>query len=186
MLDNLYVRNRIEWRNWLENNLKKKKEIWLIFPRVATNIERVSYNDAVEEALCFGWIDSILRSYDSKSTIQRFTPRKPNSSYSQSNKERINWLFIHNMIHPLVVDSIKFIIEEKFEFPKDIIYELKKDVVVWKNYNNFSESYKRIRISYINDARKRPDEFIKRLNNFIEKTHQNKIIKGHGGIDKYY
>lgn len=63
---------------------------------------------------------------------------------------------------------------------------LKEDKMIWENYQRFSDPYKRIRIAYIEAARKRPEEFEKRLNNFINKTKENKIITGFGGIDKYY
>ena len=64
--------------------------------------------------------------------------------------------------------------------------EIKKDKTAWNNYIKFSEPYKRIRIAYIDSARKRPEEFAKRLTNFIQKTRDNKLISGFGGIDKYY
>jgi hypothetical protein len=70
-------------------------------------------------------------------------------------------------------------------FPPDIIKSIKENKKAWENYKNFSPAYRRIRIAYINDARKRPDEFKKRLNNFIKKTELNKLI-GFGGIEKYY
>ena len=69
---------------------------------------------------------------------------------------------------------------------KDIIARLKEDKTVWNNYQLFSNAYKRIRIAYIEAARKRPEEFEKRLNNFINKTKENKKIRGFGGIEKYY
>ena len=75
---------------------------------------------------------------------------------------------------------------QPFIFPNDIIDKLKEDETVWKNYQPFSEAYKRIRIAYIEAARKRPEEFEKRLNNFISKTKENKRIVGFGGIEKYY
>jgi len=78
------------------------------------------------------------------------------------------------------------VVNEKFSFPKDIIVRLKSNEVAWGNYQKMSESYKRIRIAYIENARKRPEEFEKRLNNFITKTEKNKMIKGFGGIEKYY
>ena len=68
----------------------------------------------------------------------------------------------------------------------DIIGKLKEDKTVWENYQQFSDAYRRIRIAYIEAARKRPEEFEKRLNNFINKTKENKMIKGFGGIEKYY
>ena len=144
------------------------------------------YNDAVEEALCFGWIDSTIKHTDELHRAQRFTPRRKNSPYSQPNIERLIWLDERGMIHPKVRDGILPVIKAPFVFPKDVLKELKKDKEVWKNYEGFSEPYKRIRIAYIEAARKRPEEFKKRLNNFILKTKQGKIIQGYGGIEKYY
>lgn len=183
--ETLYLTNRKDWRKWLENNYDKKNEIWLIYPKKSSGKERILYNDAVEEALCFGWIDSTVKSLDEENSIQRFSPRNPKSSYSQANKERIKWLLKQGLIHKSILGVAKNINLEKFVFPQDIIKAIKKDKVVWENYNKFSESYKRIRIAYINGARKRPDEFQKRLKNFIEKTRKNKQM-GFGGIEKYY
>ena len=90
------------------------------------------------------------------------------------------------MIHPEVRDSILPVIEAPFVFPEDILDELKKDELVWENYQKFSEPYKRIRIAYIDAARKRPEEFKKRLDSFVKKTRSGKLIMGYGGIDKYY
>jgi uncharacterized protein YdeI (YjbR/CyaY-like superfamily) len=181
----LYVDNRIDWRAWLEKNFDKEKEIWLIYPKKSSDKPRIQYNDAVEEALCFGWIDSTMKTLDKDSNAQRFTPRNPKSSYSQANKERLKWLLQKDRIHPSMIDTAKKILKEKFIFPQDTITAIKNDSEAWKNYNNFSDTYKRIRIAYIDAARKRPDEFEKRLKNFIEKTRENKQI-GFGGIEKHY
>ena len=90
------------------------------------------------------------------------------------------------MIHPKFEDKTRSILSEPFIFPNDIIDKLKEDETVWKNYRHFSDAYKRIRIAYIEAARKRPEEFEKRLNNFICKVKENKMITGFGGIEKYY
>ena len=140
----------------------------------------------VEEALCFGWIDSTIKSLDKEHKIQRFTPRNPKSTYSQANKERLKWLLEHKMIHLEFEDKIRTVLSVPFVFPNDIIDRLKEDERIWKNYQSFSDPYKRIRIAYIEAARKRPEEFERRLNNFICKTKENKIIIGFGGIEKYY
>lgn len=161
-------------------------EIWLVYPKKSTGEIRILYNDAVEEALCFGWIDSTVRKLDKGHSIQRFTPRNPESEFSQANKERLKWLSDKKMIHPSIEKHIQKIISSEFVFPSDIIDAIKKDKSAWENYQTFSDSYKRIRISYIDGARKRPDEFKKRLSNFINKTRENNIIRGYGGIDKYY
>lgn len=88
----LHVANREKWRKWLEKFHDKEKEIWLIFYRKSSGKSSISYNDAVEEALCFGWIDSIEKGIDHERFAQRFTPRKPKSKWSESNKERIERL----------------------------------------------------------------------------------------------
>ena len=82
--------------------------------------------------------------------------------------------------------EIKYFKDRKEWRKKDIIARLKEDKTVWNNYQLFSDTYKRIRIAYIEAARKRPGEFEKRLNNFINKTRENKRITGFGGIEKYY
>jgi len=181
----LYVTDRKAWRKWLERNFDTEKEIWLAYPKKLSGKKRIIYNDAVEEALCFGWIDSTVKSLDENSSIQRFSPRNPKSSYSQLNKERMKWLLEHNLLHPSQLEKAKEFAAKKFVFPKDIIDAIKKDRIAWENYNNFSDVYRRIRIAYIDSARERPDEFKKRLVNFIEKTGENKRI-GFGGIEKYF
>jgi uncharacterized protein YdeI (YjbR/CyaY-like superfamily) len=182
----LYVKTRIEWRNWLFTNFNKKTEVWLVYPKKSSGKTRILYNDAVEDALCFGWIDSTVKVLDKDHYRQRFTPRNPGSEYSQSNKERLKWLMENKMIHRSIEEEIKSIITKAFVFPSDIIDVIKQDRAAWKNYKTFSDSYKRIRIAYINGARNRPDEFKKRLSNFISKTKKNKLLKGFGGIEKYY
>jgi len=149
-------------------------------------MSRISYSDAVEEALCFGWIDSTIRSFDENSSIQRFSPRRSGSSFSQPNKERLGWLLQRGLVHPSVLEAARKAVEEVFAFPPDILAALEDDALAWRNYLRFSESYRRIRVAYIDSARKRPEEFEKRLSNFLRKTRENKLIRGFGGIEKYY
>ncbi len=85
----IYVTNRKEWREWLVENHKKQNEIWLIFYKKHTGKSRIPYDDAVEEALCFGWIDSIVKRVDDEKYIQKFSPRKAKSIWSDANKKRI-------------------------------------------------------------------------------------------------
>ena len=90
------------------------------------------------------------------------------------------------MLHPSVREAVLPIISTPYVFPSDILDAIKSNAVAWENYKKLSEPYKRIRIAYIDAARKRPDEFKKRLESFIKKTREGKIIMGYGGIDKYY
>lgn len=181
----LYVTDRGEWRAWLEENFQKEKEIWLLYPKQSSGKARIIYNDAVEEALCFGWIDSIVKTVDEESTAQKFSPRNPQSTYSQANKERLRWLFQKKLLHPSVEMTGAEVLKEVFIFPEDILKAIQNEKGAWENYQKFSPAYQRIRIAYIDAARKRPEEFSKRLKNFIEKTKANQMI-GFGGIDKYY
>src|SRR5256885_14789235 len=88
----LYVTSRDDWRAWLEKNHETEKEVWLIYYKKHTNRPRIPYDDAVEEALCFGWIDSIVQKIDDERYAQKFTPRKSSSKWSESNKRRVRKL----------------------------------------------------------------------------------------------
>src|SRR5437868_5962721 len=101
------VTTRAQWRKWLERNWKSKTEAWLISPKLSSGKKRIPYNDVVEEALCFGWIDSVNKTYDELHTIQRFTPRKKNSPYSQPNIERLRRLAQEKLVHPEILPLIK-------------------------------------------------------------------------------
>ena len=146
----------------------------------------VSYNDAVEEALSFGWIDSTIKHIDPTHRAQRFTPRRAGSPYSRANIERLIWLDGQGMIHPDVREGVIDIIRAPYIFPEDILEAIRADALALENYQRLSEPYKRIRVAYIDAARGRPEEFKKRLESFIKKTRQGKLIVGYGGIDKYY
>jgi hypothetical protein len=84
-----------------------------------------------------------------------------------------------------VVESLGGILDEEFVIAPDILKAIKADQDAWKNFQDFSESYKRIRIAFIEGARNRPEEFHKRLQYFIRQTARNKLF-GFGGIDQYY
>lgn len=181
----LYVTDPKQWRAWLETHYKSESEIWLIFYKKATGKPRISYNDAVEEALCFGWIDSIVKKVDEERTAQRFSPRKPTSEYSQPNIERLRYLVAQGKVVGEVLEGLGDVLEREFNFPSDILEAIEADEQAWENYQNFSEVYKRIRIAFIESARERPGEFQKRMDYFLKMTRKNKQI-GFGGIEKHY
>jgi uncharacterized protein YdeI (YjbR/CyaY-like superfamily) len=183
--ETLYVYRRKEWRRWLEEHFDKKEEIWLVLPRKQSGKPKLKYNDSVEEALCFGWIDSIQKSLNEEATVQRFSRRKPKSNWSQLNRERIRWLLQQKLVHLSLVAECRRVAAEEFVFPEDVLAALQKNKKAWENYQGLSEAYQRIRVAYIEAARKRPGEFEKRLRNFIQKTEEKKLI-GYGGIEKYY
>ena len=183
--ETLYVVDRKPWREWLEANFDTARDIWLIYPNKASGQPRSLYNDAVEEALCFGWIDSIIKKLDNLRTVQRFTPRNPKSGYSQQNKERLRWLADEGLLHPSVRESVEDVLNEEFAFPADILAAVQANEQAWKHYQGFPPAYQRIRVAYIDSARARPEIFKSRLKNFLKATEKGKQI-GYGGIEKYF
>ncbi len=182
----LEVSKRSEWRAWLRQNYKTARVVWLVFYKKHTGRPRVAYNDAVEEALAFGWIDSTAVKVDEDRYAQRFTPRRPKSPYSPSNVARLRAMAAKGKIIPEVLAKVKpLLVEKPPVVPPDILAALKADREIWKNFRAFSDSYKRIRVGYIEGARDRPAEFAKRLKNFLKATKANRII-GFGGIQKHY
>jgi uncharacterized protein YdeI (YjbR/CyaY-like superfamily) len=181
----IYFSDRKKWRQWLRQHYKTEKEIWLVYYKKGSGKPRIEYNDAVEEALCFGWIDSIVRSIDENRFAQRFSPRKPNSKYSPANKERLRSLLRKKKVVKEVRETLGNLAGEKFVIPKDIRAAIKSNEEAWKHFQKFSDAYKRIRIGFIDGARNRPAEFKKRLAYFIRMTEKNKQF-GFGGIEKHY
>jgi uncharacterized protein YdeI (YjbR/CyaY-like superfamily) len=175
----LYLTDRKQWHKWLIKNHNKEKEIWLIYYRKDSGKPRISYNDAVEEALCYGWIDSIVKNIDEERFVQRFTPRKHTSILSEMNKERIRRLIKKRKMTSFGLKAISHVFdknkEDKFVIARDILKALKKNKQVWDNFQKFSDGYKRVRISYIESQRKHSDKMFKKsLQNFIKKTEKNK------------
>ncbi|MEX0966647.1 MAG: YdeI/OmpD-associated family protein [Bacteroidia bacterium] len=176
----LYVTHRDDWRKWLEEHHKTERDIWLIYYRKNADKPRLPYNDAVEEALCFGWIDSTIKPIDDQAFAQRFSPRRPRSELSPMNRERVKRLILAKKMTEAGMESIRHAfteadLHEKTVMPDDLILELKKDKEVWKNFQQFPESYKRIRIGWVDGARQRPEVFKTRLNYFIKMTKKNKM-----------
>jgi uncharacterized protein YdeI (YjbR/CyaY-like superfamily) len=89
-MNTIYLKTRIEWRDWLkQNHDTETKGIWLMFLKKGANQQTLKYEDAVEEALCFGWIDSIIKNIDQQKYVRKFTPRNEKSDWSELNKKRV-------------------------------------------------------------------------------------------------
>src|SRR5271157_2035596 len=170
----LYAADRKAWHSWLAKNHKKKNEIWLVYYRKASGKPRIPYNDAVEEALSFGWIDSIVKNIDDERFAQRFSPRRQGSQLSQMNKERIRTLIKQKRMTPAGLAAVAHAFKadpEDFTVSKDILEALKENADAWAHFQKFPESYKRIRIGYIDSQRRHGSDAFKRsLRNFIRMT----------------
>lgn len=177
----LTVYTRSAWRSWLSQHHADEREIWFIFFKKHSGVKGVPYNHAVEEALCYGWIDSIVKSVDADRYAQRFTPRKPKSVLSEMNKERIRRLIAARKMRKAGLDAIAPHLAsvgartapKAFVFPKDILAAIRKDPAAWKHYQRFPLSYRRIRVGWIDGARERPEVFQQRLAFFIKKCSAN-------------
>jgi uncharacterized protein YdeI (YjbR/CyaY-like superfamily) len=182
--ETVHAKDRAEWRAWLEANHDTTSEIWLITYHKASDKVSVPYNDAVEEALCFGWIDGIQKNYDGESSAQRYTPRRAGSSYSQLNKERLARLIEQGKVIPSVLEAVKEQRAEDYVIPDDILAALKANPAAWEFFSATAPAYQRIRAAYVDISRSRGDEFEKRLGNLVEKSAQGKHF-GYG-IEDYY
>jgi uncharacterized protein YdeI (YjbR/CyaY-like superfamily) len=182
-----YAANRNEWRSWLKQNYKKEKEVWLVYYKQHTGKPRVAYNDAVEEALCFGWIDSNVQKIDEEKYAQKFTPRNSNSQWSKLNISRMKKLIAEGKmtkigfekIDPKLLNDKKQLqdIPEKEELiiPAKLSDAFKVNKVAWENFNKLAPSYKRLYVLWIMDAKKE-ETFQKRVKEAISLLEQNKKL----------
>ena len=178
----LYVSDRKRWRAWLSRHHATRSEIWLVYYKKNSGKRRIPYNDAVEEALCFGWIDSTTKRIDEHSYAQRFTPRRPGSKLSPMNRVRVERLIVARKMTRAGLDKIRHALDdparpgkrERWRIPADILRALKANAVAWKHFQRFPESYRRIRVGWIDGARRRPAAFEKRLFYFLKMTADNK------------
>lgn len=134
----LEVASRAEWRRWLRQNHKTQKEIWLVYYKKGSGKPRIPYNDAVEEALCFGWIDSNVRTIDKERFAQQFSPRNPKSPYSPANQERLRKLIADGKVTKSVLASIGELPAARLVVARDILLAIRADKDAWANYRKFS------------------------------------------------
>jgi uncharacterized protein YdeI (YjbR/CyaY-like superfamily) len=146
------------WRNWLGAHHDSESEIWLVFYKRHTGRASVSYDDAVAEALCFGWIDSLIRRIDDARYARKFTPRKPGSKWSTSNRRRYAKLQALGLLAPAGLklaptarngDAPK----PPKTLPKYIEQALKVDRAAWDYFERLAPSYRRMYIAWIDSAK---------------------------------
>ena len=155
----LYVVDRGAWRDWLTRNHAVEPEIWLVYHTKASGQPSLPYNDAVEEALCFGWIDSVVKKQAASSRVQRFTPRRPGSPLSEMNKERMRRLRADGRLTAAGLAAAGDTLDEPFEIAPDILEALQANQEIWANFLAFPEGYQRIRVGFIEASRRRRQVF---------------------------
>ena len=106
-LDNFYPTSQQDWRQWLEENHRLKQSVWLIYYKKKSNMPTISWSEAVDQALCFGWIDSTAKPIDEEKYKQFFTKRKPKSVWSKVNKQKVQRLIDHGLMTQAGYESIE-------------------------------------------------------------------------------
>ena len=178
----LYFKNAQEWRNWLHENHHSSKGIHLIFYRVNSEFESMRWEDAVQVAICYGWIDSTVRKIDDERRKQIFTPRKDKSVWSKLNKTYIEKLILDNLMHESGLRKIEIAKQngswesldavENLEIPNDLKSAFRQNKVAFDNYKNFSPSYRKSYLYWLNQAKREETRNI-RIIEIIKLCEQN-------------
>ncbi len=167
-IETLDVRNRPEWRKWLKEHQDSRSDIWLVFHKLHTGVPSISYDEAVEEALCFGWIDSLVRRLDDARYARKFTPRKPGSKWSTINRRRYadlqsrGLLAASGLARAPTTRSGDAPRPSVSELPPYIEERLKTVPSAWQFFEQLAPSYRRSYIAWIETA-KREETREKRL-----------------------
>ncbi|MEM6980460.1 MAG: YdeI/OmpD-associated family protein [Planctomycetota bacterium] len=159
----------------MNGNHESLTEIWLLLDKQPIG-DQLTYLDAVEEAICFGWIDGIGKRYSNNVKAQRFTPRRKRSHWTELNKERARRLIRLGLMTPAGEATCPDL-TINFELACDIEAAIKAEEKAWGTFEAFPDLYKRVRIGYIEEMRRRdPADFEKRLRNFIKQTAAGKMF----------
>lgn len=182
MPDNVDIAsNREEFRAWLAQNHASERECWLCVRRGRPTPDAFAYLDAVEEALCFGWIDGHLKSFPELGTLQRLTSRAEKNSWSELNKERVRRLERLGLMTDAGRACPPAMVPRSFHVDREIVSALKA-VCLWSRFKSFPPLYQRVRADNIRWAKARPEEFGKRLNHLIQQTKKSRM---HGDWDDF-
>jgi uncharacterized protein YdeI (YjbR/CyaY-like superfamily) len=181
-LGRYYPPTRQKWRQWLKDNHETSPGIWIIYYKKGSPKPTVSYDDAVEEALSFGWIDSTANTLDEERYMQLFTPRNPKSTWSRLNKQRVKKLIKMGTMTPAGLEKIEMAKKngswsmmddvEDLIVPDDLEIEFKKNKEARSNYNHFSNSVKKQILWFVVSA-KRPETRKRRIEKVIKALEKN-------------
>lgn len=175
----LHVEHRGKWRAWLEANSERTAEVWLLCYKKDTGKPRIAYADAVEEAICFGWIDSKIKKLDQARFAQLFTPRKPKSKWSRINIERARRMIRQGNMTAAglkVFDPRNQIAALPTKLPALLEEQFRKREKAWENFTHFPPSYQRMTIGWVASAKQEATLF-RRLQQLITKSETNQRIK---------
>ncbi|OCT13520.1 thymidylate synthase [Paenibacillus pectinilyticus] len=170
----LSVQSREDLRHWLQNNSKTEKSCWVIVS-ITPLPDVLLYLDAVEEALCVGWIDGVKKKISETELAQRLSPRSKKSSWTELNKERVRRLEKLGLMR----DEGRWVLPDmdphSFRIDEEIEQMLKEEKQVYENFVEFPDLYKRVRIDAIQSNRNQPELYNSRLEKFLINTRENNM-----------
>jgi uncharacterized protein YdeI (YjbR/CyaY-like superfamily) len=180
-METALAKDRAAWRRWLAKNFNSRDEIWLVFYKKASGKQGVSYEHAVEEALCFGWIDGRKKKLDEECYAFRFTPRKARSAWSKSNLQRVERLIAEGKMMPAGLKTYnssdrREVSPMPAEMPQALEARFRKQRVAWANYEKFPSGYRRVTAGWVASAKKEETQS-KRLEKLIECSARNERIE---------
>jgi len=162
--EHLYFKNAQEWREWLHDNHDMSQGVYLIFYRVNSTYESMRWEEAVQVAICYGWIDSTVKKLDDERRRQMFTPRKDKSVWSKLNKTYIEKLIADDLMHESGLRKIAIAKQngswvslddlEDLVVPKDLEEAFNTNPTAFNHYNNFSKTYRKNYLYWLNQAKR--------------------------------
>jgi len=171
----LDVRTRAAWRAWLRKHHRSASEIWLVFHKKHTGVTSVDYEDSIEEALCFGWVDSLVRRLDGDRYVRKFTPRRADSAWSMINRRRYASLAKRGLLGraglanaPGKKTAVAPAGRPWIDLPRYIEAALKGNGAAWPNFQQLAPSYRRAYIGWI-DSAKREETKDRRLREAVDR-----------------
>lgn len=181
--ERFYAQDRAQWRTWLQDHHASATGVWLIYYKKHTHTPTIAYDEAVEEALCFGWIDSRPNALDDERYMQLFSPRKPKSPWSKLNKERIEWLMAQQLMAPAglaVIEAARrdgswdaYDAIEALRIPDDLRAALATNATARQHFEAFGASSKKQILWWIESA-KRADTRAKRVAQIVAAAEVNR------------
>jgi uncharacterized protein YdeI (YjbR/CyaY-like superfamily) len=175
-----------EWRAWLEKNHDKAADVWLFFYKKSTGKKSIPLDEAVEEALCFGWIDSLLRRIDYEKHVVKFTPRKEKSTWSAVNKKRVEKLVAEGRMTPIGLAKVEIAkrngswnwlnhIDVRLVVPRDLLDALKGRPEAAEKFEKLSLSRKKQFAWWVVSART-PQTRKKRIEEALERVESGRMF----------
>jgi uncharacterized protein YdeI (YjbR/CyaY-like superfamily) len=181
----LYFTCREKWRAWLTKNHQTETEVWLIYYKKHSGRPRIRYDHAVEEALCFGWIDSIVKRIDDEKFMQKFTPRRDSTKWSAVNIRRLRKVIREGRMTDAGLAKIDLAILREEAQPKQgkgdvdippfVKQALLANAKVWENFRNLTPSRRRYYVDWIMEAKKEETRE-RRLREAVSLLEQNKKL----------